>query len=162
MNKEETTYNGYKIPKGSVIVPNVWTISREEALFGPEPESFIPDRWINDGDEKTLKALPPAAFGYGRRICPGRYFARNFIWIVVAQLIWSFDIKAGLSDETGEPTAVDPIACTYGLVMRSLPFKASFNPRGPWVREVIFRDGDTYMKDHTAILNRIEANISKL
>ncbi|KAL2824856.1 cytochrome P450 [Aspergillus cavernicola] len=161
LNKEETTYNGYRIPKGSVIVPNIWTISREEAVFGPDPDDFIPDRWLNE-DGKTLKALPPAAFGYGRRTCPGRYFARNVIWIVVAQLLWSFDIKAGLSEETGEPILIDPIACTYGLVMRALPFKASFNPRGLWVREVIARDGDTYSKDHTAMLNQTGVEFAKL
>ncbi|KAJ5389179.1 uncharacterized protein N7496_000247 [Penicillium cataractarum] len=161
LNREETTYNGYTIPKGSVIVPNVWTISREEALFGSDPDDFIPDRWLEE-DGKTLKSLPPAAFGYGRRTCPGRHFARNVIWNVVAQLLWSFDIKAGLSEETGEPIPVDPIACTYGLVMRALPFKAAFNPRGPWVREVITRDGDTYGKDHEAMLNRIGEEFAKL
>jgi hypothetical protein len=161
LNKEESTYNGYTIPKGSVIIPNVWTISREEALFGPDPEDFKPDRWL-DEDGKTLKDLPAAAFGYGRRTCPGRYFARNVIWIVVAQLLWSFEIKAGLSEETGEPIAVDPLACTYGLVMRALPFKASFNPRGPWVRDVIARNGNTYGKDHVAMLNQIGAEFAKL
>ncbi|KAH8704129.1 putative cytochrome P450 [Talaromyces proteolyticus] len=161
LNKEETTYNGYIIPKGSVIVANVWTISREEALFGPDPDDFIPDRWLEE-DGKTFKALPPAVFGYGRRICPGRYFARNVIWIVVAHLLWSFDINAGLCEETGEPILVNPIACTYGLVMRALPFKASFNPRGPWVSEVIARDGDTYSKDHRAMLNQIGTEFAKL
>lgn len=161
LNKEESTYNGYTIPKGSVIIPNVWTISREEAVFGPDPDDFIPDRWLGE-DGKTLKDLPAAAFGYGRRACPGRYFARNVIWIVVAQLLWSFDIKAGLSEETGEPIVIDPLACTYGLVMRALPFKASFNPRGPWVREVITKNGDTYSKDHLVMLNQIGAEFSKL
>lgn len=161
LNKEESTYNGYTIPKGSVVIPNVWTISREEAVFGLDPDDFIPDRWLGE-DGKTLKDLPAAAFGYGRRTCPGRYFARNVIWIVVAQLLWSFDIKAGLSEETGEPIVVDPLACTYGLVMRALPFKASFNPRGPWVREVITKNGDTYSKDHLAMLNQIGAEFAKL
>lgn len=161
LNREETTYGGYTIPKGSVIVPNVWAISREEALFGPDPDEFLPDRWL-EKDGKTLKNLPPAVFGYGRRTCPGRYFARNVIWIVVAQLLWAFDIKAGLSDETGKLVPVDPVACTYGLVMRALPFKASFNPRGPWVREVIAREGDTYSKDHAAMLNQIGAEFAKL
>jgi hypothetical protein len=130
-------------------------------LFGADPDDFVPDRWLEE-DGKTLKALPAAAFGYGRRTCPGRYFARNAIWIVVAQLLWLFDIKAGLSEETGEPIDIDPLACTYGLVMRALPFKASFNPRGPWVREVIDRVGDTYSKDHETLLNEIGAEFTKL
>ncbi|OKP14967.1 O-methylsterigmatocystin oxidoreductase, partial [Penicillium subrubescens] len=72
LNRKEEVYNGYTIPKGSVIVPNVWTISREKALFGA-----IPD------DGKTLRAPPAVAFGYGRRTCPSRHFARNAIWIVL-------------------------------------------------------------------------------
>jgi hypothetical protein len=161
LNKEESIYNGYVIPKGSVIVPNVWTISREEALFGANPDDFIPDRWL-EVDGKTLKALPAAAFGFGRRTFPGRYFARNAIWTVVAQLMWSFDINAGLSEETDEPIPVDPVACTYGLVVRALPFEASFDPRGPWVREVIAGDGETYGKNHAAMLNQIGSEFAKL
>ncbi|RAK98191.1 cytochrome P450 [Aspergillus ibericus CBS 121593] len=160
LNREETTYHGYTIPKGSVIIANVWTIAREEAVFGPNPDDFIPDRWLCE-DGKTLQTFPAPAFGYGRRTCPGRYFARNVIWTVVARLIWAFDIKAGLS-ETGEPIPVDPIACTYGLVMRALPFKAAFHPRGPWVREVIQREGETYTKDHGALLRQIGAEFAKL
>ncbi|KAJ5640911.1 hypothetical protein N7528_000536 [Penicillium herquei] len=160
MNREELSYNGYTIPKGSVVIPNVWTIAREEAVFGPNTDDFIPERWL-DEDGKSLKSFPVASFGYGRRTCPGRHFARNAIWIVVAQLLWAFDIRAGLS-ETGEPTVVDPVACTYGMVMRALPFKASFNPRGPWVREIITRNGDTYNQDIGAMLDRIGEKFTKL
>ncbi|KAK6597503.1 cytochrome p450 [Botrytis cinerea] len=160
LSKEKISYNGYTIPKGSIIMTNAWAISREEALFGPDPDDFIPNRWLKE-DGKTLKDLPSSAFGYGRRICPGRHFAHNIIWIVVAQLLWSFNIKAGLS-ETGESVPIDPLACTYGFVMRALPFKASFHPRGSWVREVIARDGDTYSKDHAALLDQIGAGFAKL
>ncbi|EPS30933.1 hypothetical protein PDE_05886 [Penicillium oxalicum 114-2] len=161
LNREEAVYNGYTIPKGSVLVPNVWTIYREEAVYGPNPDDFNPDRWL-ESDGKTLKALPAAAFGYGRRTCPGRHFARNAIWLVVAQLLWSFDIKPALSEETGEPVEVDPLACSYGLVMRALPFKAAFHPRGPWVQEVITRHGETYGEDHEAMLNQIGAEFAKM
>ncbi|KAL4861487.1 hypothetical protein BDV12DRAFT_64926 [Aspergillus spectabilis] len=167
LNKEETVYNGYTIPAGSVIVPNVWTISREEVVFGPEPDAFNPDRWLelDENGRTTLnKTLlsNAAAFGYGRRTCPGRHFARNVIWIVVAQLLWAFDIKAGVDEETGKVVDVDPLACTYGLVMRALPFKASFQPRGPWVKDVIARFGDTYRVDHVALLEQIGRDIAKM
>lgn len=122
----------------------------------------MPDRWLEQ-DGTTLRSLPAPAFGYGRRTCPGRYFARNLIWIAVAQLLCAFDIKAGCSDEgTGETVRVDPIACTYGLVMRALPFKARFEPRGLWVGEVIGRDGDTYAVDYEGMLDEIGAEFDKL
>lgn len=46
--------------------------------------------------------------------------------------------------------------------MRPLPFKASSNPRGPWVREVITRDGNTYTKDHEAMLDQIGAEFIEI
>ncbi|KAJ5693112.1 hypothetical protein N7462_002535 [Penicillium macrosclerotiorum] len=159
VSTEEVTFHGYTIPKGSIILPVIWTILREEAIFGPRPDDFIPDRWLCE-DGQTLRNFPQG-FGYGRRTCPGRHFARNIIWLVVARLLWSFDIEAGLS-ETGEPTVVDPEACSYGIVMRALPFKASFKPRGPWVRDVIAENGDTYKDDHEAILDQIGAEFARL
>ncbi|KAF3927784.1 hypothetical protein ABW20_dc0100678 [Dactylellina cionopaga] len=160
LNREETTYDGYTIPAQSVIVPNVWAITRDESEFGPDTDDFVPERWLED--DKTLKSLPVAGFGYGRRVCPGRHFARNAIWIIIARLMWSFDIKAGRSEETDEVIPVDPIACTYGLVMRSLPFKASFEPRGPWVREMIDGECDTYGVNYAAMLDQIGEHLAKL
>lgn len=159
VSTEEVIFHGYTIPKGSIISPVIWSILRDESVFGPKPDDFIPDRWLHE-DGKTLRNLPQG-FGYGRRTCPGRHVARNAIWIVVARLLWSFDIKAGLS-ETGEPIAVDPDACSYGVVMRALPFKASFNPRGPWVRQVLAKGGDTYKEDHEVMLQQIGEEFSKL
>ncbi|KAJ0419163.1 putative cytochrome P450 [Aspergillus carlsbadensis] len=179
LHKEETTYNGYRIPANSVIVPNAWTISREEAVFGPDPEAFMPERWLVDADPasnpdttskdytkaktKTLNKTmlsSVSGFGYGRRTCPGRHFARNVIWIVIAQLLWAFDIRPGIDEGTGESIPVDPLACTYGLVMRSLPFKASFRARGEWVRDIL-GGGDTYGVDLGAMLERIGAEVGK-
>lgn len=34
-----------------------------------------------------------AAFGYGRRICPGRFMARDSMWITVACTLAVFDIQ---------------------------------------------------------------------
>ncbi|KIJ39734.1 hypothetical protein M422DRAFT_257326 [Sphaerobolus stellatus SS14] len=32
------------------------------------------------------------AFGYGRRVCPGRYMAENSLFIAVASILQNFDI----------------------------------------------------------------------
>ncbi|RYP46631.1 hypothetical protein DL768_007195 [Monosporascus sp. mg162] len=161
--KTESTYEGYRIPAGSVVLANHWAITREEGVFGPDVDSFVPERWLGAEslETKELKNLPVVGFGYGRRICPGRHFARNIVWIAIARLLWAFDIEAGLSEETGEPLFVDAVASTDGLVMRPLPFKASFKPRGPWARDVIMRECDTHGEDFTTILDQIAADLSK-
>jgi cytochrome P450 len=155
LNNAEVTYEGYRIPKSSVIVPNVWSICREEAVFGPNPDSFEPDRWMENGE---LKELPVGLFGFGRRACPGRHFARNFIKMAIAQIIWSFEIGPGL-DNAGQPIPVDAEACTDGLVMRAHPFKARFTSRGPWVDKIIGDEGDTWAMDHISMLNDIGSNM---
>ncbi|EPS38818.1 hypothetical protein H072_7435 [Dactylellina haptotyla CBS 200.50] len=158
LNREEAEYEGYTIPARSVIVPNIWAITREEAVFGPDTDEFIPERWLED-DGKTVKSLPLSGFGFGRRICPGRYFARNTIWVIVAQVLWAFEVSPGRDEVTGEVIPVDDEACTYGLVMRSLPFKACFEARGKWVEEVL-GDGDTYGEDHIAMLDKIAEGLA--
>ena len=160
LNHEETAYNNYRIPKGSVVVANIWTIAWEEALFGPSTDDVIPERWLDENGE--IGSLPAAAFGYGRRTCPGRHFARNVIWIIVARLPWSFDIKTGLSEESGERITVDPESCTYGLVMRALPFKARFCPRGPRVRKSLSERVTLAARTITAILRQIGAEFLEL
>ena len=66
-------YNGYFIPKGSMIAPNVWAILHDETVYGQQPVDFIPERFLTENGEKNnLVPDPDAAFGFGRRLCPGR------------------------------------------------------------------------------------------
>jgi cytochrome P450 len=53
----------------------------------PEPESFKPERWLaKPGD------FPFAAFGFGRRLCPGLAYSRDHIWIAIASILAAYDI----------------------------------------------------------------------
>ncbi|KAF1948775.1 putative cytochrome P450, partial [Byssothecium circinans] len=165
--KVASTYNGYRIPANSVVIPNHWSITRDEEVFGADVEAFEPERWLpaesQDGSENPssgLKDLPTVGFGYGRRICPGRHVARNVLWISVARLLWAFDIEPGTS-ETGERLVNDSMAATDGLVTKPLPFKASFKPRGQWVHDIIMKEGGTYDVKFSDILEGIGADMAR-
>lgn len=58
------------------------------------------------GEESRLdpKILDPSAviFGFGRRICPGRWLAYDTLFATVAGLIAAFDIRVA-KDAKGEP-----------------------------------------------------------
>lgn len=41
------------------------------------------------------------AFGYGRRICPGRFMGRATDWLAIASILAAFDISPAL-DERGK------------------------------------------------------------
>ena len=61
----------------------------------PNPEVFDPTRYLTSDGELARGVPDPieAAFGYGRRICAGRYFAMDSLWIAIAHLISTVNIQ---------------------------------------------------------------------
>ncbi|KAI0697620.1 cytochrome P450 [Cerioporus squamosus] len=99
---DDDELDGYFIPAGTVIIANVWSCMRDPEVYD-EPESFRPERFISDGKLDPLVRDPGAfIFGFGRRICPGRYFAQTGLFITVASILHVFDITPPL-DGQGRP-----------------------------------------------------------
>jgi hypothetical protein len=164
---------GYHIPANSIILANFFTITHDAAVFGPDPDTFNPERWLSASASATttpsidacgtnlsaLKDLPQSGFGYGRRICTGRIIARNQLFIQIARLLWAFDVGPGVVDElTGERHQVDDMACKEGFLVLPKLFKAVMRPRGGWVRDVIMKSGDTHGLDLGDILGQTGAD----
>ncbi|KAK0446297.1 cytochrome P450 [Armillaria borealis] len=74
-NVQEDVYRGYYIPAGATIIGNAWAILHDEKDY-PNPLVFDPERFMS-AEGKEPQPEPIAAFGFGRRICPGRYLASN-------------------------------------------------------------------------------------
>lgn len=157
MIRSQDEYMGYRIPAGSIVLPNSWTIMRETAVFGENPDDFLPERWLADDakllNDGRLKDLPAPWFGFGRRACPGRHIAQDVLWIQIVRLLWAFEIESGFVKETGERILVDSLACTDGFVTKPVPSKAVFRPRGEWVRELVKGQCDTRGKGLADILD---------
>jgi cytochrome P450 len=125
---EDNEYNGYRIPKGSTVLPNVWAILHDEHTY-PEPLEFNPERFENKEKNKLagINELPQAAFGFGRRMCPGRWLAYDSIWIAVAAVLSVYDIFAA-TDPDGGP--IQPsVEYTSGSLSHPKPFKCRIVPR---------------------------------
>jgi cytochrome P450 len=82
----------------------------------PEPSVFNPDRFLDKGDGQDLSPLDPlsVAFGYGRRICPGRFTAEAQLWISIACMFAVFDIRSGV-DKKGNPMKAEA-AFSSGMI----------------------------------------------
>ncbi|KAI9057429.1 CyP450 monooxygenase [Trametes sanguinea] len=119
----DTTYNGYLIPKGTVIVTNTWGISRDPGEY-PDPEEFRPERFL---DPKTRDPMA-FVFGSGRRICAGRHFADASLFIIVASVLHTLNIEPP-QDEHGKPIHVEPKVTTDMLLSYPEPFKCRITPR---------------------------------
>ncbi|KAF8525399.1 cytochrome P450 [Gautieria morchelliformis] len=134
-SSQDDYYKGYFMPEGSLVMPNVWAISRDETIY-ESPEEFIPERFLKE-DEGGNSPLDPHSytFGFGRRICPGRYLADNSLYIFAASMLSTFCICRKLdSDKNEEP--VNPVF-TGGSISHPEPFKCRFIPRRNNASELI-------------------------
>ncbi|KAE9386746.1 cytochrome P450 [Gymnopus androsaceus JB14] len=73
LNRDDT-YKGYTLPKGAICMPNIWAILHDEQRYGPHVNEFIPERFLTEDGGKMNPDISDvdAAFGFGRRVCPGR------------------------------------------------------------------------------------------
>ncbi|TCD64420.1 hypothetical protein EIP91_004101 [Steccherinum ochraceum] len=103
MVTEDDVYKGWRIPKGSLIIPNAWAMLHNPKDY-PDPQTFRPERFLTaDGIINADVRDPTAiAFGFGRRICPGKPFVENTLMIFMASVLHSFDITPGV-DTSGRP-----------------------------------------------------------
>lgn len=131
---EDDWYEGYFIPAGSVILPNVWQMNRDPEIYGADAAEFNPARHL---DERGGLAPAPVhtkeeshvSYGFGRRICIGRHVANNSLFINIAMMLWAMNIERA-KDENGSLLPLDVDGCIEdGLVVRPVPFQCQIKPR---------------------------------
>ncbi|KAF8574658.1 cytochrome P450 [Ramaria rubella] len=133
---QDDVYGGYFIPEGSIVIGNSWAILHDERTYGPEPETFRPERFLD-----TNIKFPLAAFGYGRRagcrVCPGRHLAMNSLFIGAASVLKVFNI-AHAKDIDGNDILVAPWY-TSGIVSFPEPFKCLITPRSASALKLLYK-----------------------
>ncbi|KAG9313615.1 cytochrome P450 [Chiua virens] len=123
---DEDVYNGFRIPKGALIFPNVWAMAHNETRY-PNPDAFFPERWFNDDGTLKPNDTDRIVFGFGRRMCAGRHFAEISVWSVMVRVLAVFKILKPL-DETGSEVVVEP-AFTSGFAIHPVPFPCRIVPK---------------------------------
>lgn len=117
----DDTIGGYFIPKGTIIFGNSWTLLRSKSVYGEDADKFRPERFMN-GDVPD----PDYAFGYGRRICPGQYFAESTMFILIASVLQVYNI---LPIEGGDDPEYPKEEFCSGILLRPKPFQCRIVPR---------------------------------
>ncbi|EMD42005.1 hypothetical protein CERSUDRAFT_110546 [Gelatoporia subvermispora B] len=116
----DDVYEGYFIPEGSLVVGNSWAILHDKKMY-PDPLTYNPDRFMKDGKlNPDIRDPATAAFGFGRRICPGRFMAQESMWITIASVLSTFTIKKAVGPP-GEPIT-PPIEYDRGFLCYPKPF----------------------------------------
>eukprot|EP00475_Leptophrys_vorax_P003660 TRINITY_DN12148_c0_g1_i1.p1 TRINITY_DN12148_c0_g1~~TRINITY_DN12148_c0_g1_i1.p1 ORF type:complete len:514 (-),score=118.45 TRINITY_DN12148_c0_g1_i1:74-1615(-) len=131
VNTVDAQVCGYHIPKGSTIWTNIWSISRDAALW-KDPDVFLPDRFLHEEQGLELKGaeartsleeLKFIPFMVGRRYCPGISLAKVELFTVAAALLHNF--------KWVNPAGNAPLSFDYslGATLQPKPFKVSAIPR---------------------------------
>lgn len=87
--KEESTLAGYTIPKNTLIIPMLYSVSMDTKYF-QNPTKFDPNRFI-DTRGNLIKNEAVIPFSTGPRVCLGESLARMELFLVFANLLQRFD-----------------------------------------------------------------------
>ncbi|KAL7784563.1 cytochrome P450 [Trichoderma ceciliae] len=129
---DEMFLRGYRIPKGSYTLTAVWWFMHDPQTY-PDPMAFDPDRFLEPRNEPD----PVGMFGYGRRICPGRFFAQNNLFIIVSRTLAAFTISKAV-DGNGKPVDVQ-LSHIPGMIDHPNEFPYNIAPRNEKCTELIQR-----------------------
>ncbi|KAF9893353.1 hypothetical protein FE257_011785 [Aspergillus nanangensis] len=126
MCSEDDIYEGYLIPKGALILPNIWGMTHDPDTYH-EPMTFNPERFL-EGTNGNMPELDPhtLSFGFGRRICPGRFLADSTIFMSIAQSLAVFNFEHS-PDASGAATP----EFLPGVVSHPSPYQLKIVPRSP-------------------------------
>ncbi|KAF8880395.1 cytochrome P450 [Infundibulicybe gibba] len=135
---EDDVYKGFFIPKGcSVVFANIWAMTQNADIY-KNPDVFHPERYLDDqgrlNDDDTV-----LAFGFGRRVCVGRHFARATVWLTITSVLATMNITKA-KDAEGNDIEIEG-KYTDGAASHPCPFPCSISPRSPRSRELIEADG---------------------
>ncbi|KDQ62047.1 hypothetical protein JAAARDRAFT_148681 [Jaapia argillacea MUCL 33604] len=120
---EDDVYEGYTIPKGSLVLANLWKFLHDPKTY-VNPMEFNPDRYLGKQPEQDPRLY---CFGYGRRICPGINLANASVFITCAMTLAVFNITKPV-DRSG--CVIEPsLEFSSGTISHPPDFQCSITPR---------------------------------
>ncbi|TRY54562.1 hypothetical protein DNTS_033418 [Danionella cerebrum] len=118
---KDTVLMGYNIPKGTVVIPNLTMVLKEEGQW-KFPHEFNPNNFLNEqGQFEKPQAFIP--FSTGPRMCLGEGLARMELFLVFVTLLRRFQFI--WPEDAGEPDYT-PV---YGITMTPKPYRMNIRQR---------------------------------
>ncbi|KAF8227089.1 cytochrome P450 [Tricholoma matsutake] len=97
---EDDVYEGMFIPKKLIIIANARGMALDKNIYADpftfDPTCFLPQP-LGRGE-----LYPSSNFGFGRRVCPGRHFAEESVWLAVAMMLATLTVSKAIGDDGKE------------------------------------------------------------
>ncbi|EJD06297.1 cytochrome P450 oxidoreductase [Fomitiporia mediterranea MF3/22] len=158
VNSEDIVYEGYTVPKGSVVMPNIWHYAHDPFVYD-SPYEFRPERFLSSSPSSSTPPSPTFAgaktssyarhaatncaerdvreyvFGFGRRACPGRELADATLFMFVAMSVAALNIRpsSGKESDLANINVAEGKGWVAGTITHPEPFSVDARPRSPAV-----------------------------
>ncbi|KAG2370126.1 cytochrome P450 [Suillus spraguei] len=137
---EDDIHDGYYIPKGSVVLPNIWFMLNDPERYA-NPSEFNPERFLGNDGKKPETEPRTICFGFGRRCFSftAIHLAEASTWLSIAMSLAAFDISKVVENGIEITPEVDPLS---GTISHPKPFKCSIKPRSSKTIALIEQDAN--------------------
>ncbi|XP_062375522.1 cytochrome P450 2F2-like [Sardina pilchardus] len=121
---KDTELMDYRIPKGTLIIPNLASVLSEEGQW-KFPHEFNPSNFLNEqGQLVKPEAFVP--FSAGPRMCLGEGLARMELFLIIVTLLRRF--KFSWPEDAGDPD----FSLIFGVTMTPHPYSMMVTLRKPY------------------------------
>jgi len=134
----EDIYEGYRIPAGSTVIANSWSILHDPEMYH-NPTVFRPERFLPGKHGKIEERDPytTGCFGYGRRVCAGKNLADATLWLTMASLLSAFDISDAVNADGKKIDPSHALEPAGGAICCPKPFSCTIKPRSKEIETLI-------------------------
>ena len=126
---EDTELEGFTIPKGAIIVGNLYNMHHDERIWN-EPWKFSPERFLDENGQILPLSHPVrnsmVVFGTGMRACRGKDLAMDRIFRLVIGIFQKYKV---LPPANGRLPSADPRDYATTLIINQPAFQCRFQKK---------------------------------
>ncbi|VDH98564.1 cytochrome P450, family 49, subfamily A [Mytilus galloprovincialis] len=90
--QKNVVIGGYQVPAGTIVEFCNFVLFKSPDHF-VDPEEFLPERWLRDGSAHNIHPYLLTPFGHGPRMCAGRRFAEQELYVLLGRMLQNFKIE---------------------------------------------------------------------
>jgi cytochrome P450 len=88
---------GRWVPGGTTVIMNANAVNFDRSIFGQDADQFRPERWL-DPEHAAVMSRHDMSFGYGPRICAGRYITMTEMYKLLPVMVREYDFEFAKPD----------------------------------------------------------------